>query len=266
MDQSFIDNQGILMISKSIQNCNSLLELSTLYSSFQEFQRSLIPKVLNPKDYDHPTFYYDFGVCLLIEGKKNKPEDEFLKNTYKDIARDAFLKGAAYGLKYRCKFYDSFWINSIGQCFTYLVTDFNIKDNSLGVKITALAYVYLSRCIEIDPINSYDSYYARAGLFIKHRNPKLIGFDNFQPYIISDYYYASDVADSPFKSKLEVAKMMHSNMEDQLIGGRRAYQYSFSEMVKLGHNAHAALYRELNNNYRAGDYDMTEEELVSVVF
>ncbi len=72
-----------------------------------------------------------------------------------------------------------------------------------------------------------------------HNNPHLLdeisrSFQIFDPYIICDYYYASQIVDSPFKNKLEVAINMHKNMEDQGVGGKDANEYSFPEMVELG--------------------------------
>lgn len=64
-----------------------------------------------------------------------------------------------------CALYGNVLIDSVGQCLSLLMTKFPIADKANAIKVTALGYIYLSRCIALHPGKAHDSYRTRCLLF-----------------------------------------------------------------------------------------------------
>lgn len=237
----------IIAICEKIQNCTDLVSAEKLYEKYG--------------NYNHPQICCEFGKLLSIMGNK-------------DRAKGAFEKGASYGLVYPCAIYNSPLIDSIGQCLSDLVIYYPIKDTSTATKVTSLAYIYLSRCIELYKREAQDSYRTRALLFKQHNNPMIpqgILFKNMglgvlmEPFILSDFYFSSQATNSPFRIEgLQSAQDIHNRLEDISVGGKDADDYTLAEIALLGESRHLILFKILEEKYKKGEFNLTLDELISV--
>jgi hypothetical protein len=50
------------------------------------------------------------------------------------LAKEVLLNGAQFGIQYPCLFYNHSLIDSVGQCFTLLMTQFTIGNYDLAKK------------------------------------------------------------------------------------------------------------------------------------
>ncbi|MBL0300086.1 MAG: hypothetical protein IPQ23_00055 [Cytophagaceae bacterium] len=151
-----------------------------------------------------------------------------------------------------------------------LVTQFPLPYADKAYSATLLAYVYLSRSIEQRGIDAWDSYRSRAQLFKYNKNPNVgltIIMNNLgmgvliEPFIISDYYFASQALRSPHKNTLQSAKSIHQWLENISVGGKEADEYSLSEMADFGKKRHNVLFKILEEKYKKGELNMTLDDL-----
>lgn len=233
----------IIALTDIIQNCSDLATLTHIYNQ--------------KGDYNNPQISYAFGVSFIIHGDKSR-------------AKKALSKGASFGLKYPCDFYDHPFIDAVGQCFALLVTQFPLPFADKAISATSLAYIYLSRCIEQSGREAHDSYRSRALLFKDNENPMVgqsIIMNNLgmgvliEPFIISDFYFASQASGSPHQNALESARRIHQGLEDITIGGKDADDYSLSEMAEFGEKRHYVLFKTLEEKYKKGELNMTADDL-----
>lgn len=234
----------LLAINELILNATDLNSLIRLYERHG--------------NYNHPQVCYDFGRMLSIKGEKT-------------LAKEALIRGAIYGLQYPCLVYDSPLIDSIGQCLSDLVTEYPIFNVKIAIKATSLAYIYLSRCIELCPREAHDSYRTRALLFQNHKMNMLphsiiseyMGLSVLiDPFIICDHYFSSQASNSPFKlSGIDSAKKAHNWLEDISVNGRDADDYSLSEIAELGEGRHFALFKSMELRYKQKEFNITIENL-----
>ncbi len=241
------DYNDIISICRTVNKCKSLSELYELYSQGNNF--------------DHPMIFLSFGLTFLI-------------NSDSKAAKHALLRGAEYGTVFPCKYYDSFWIDSIGQCLSILMTQFPLGDISAITKATSLGHIYLSRRIEIDNQNAHNAYMNRALLLMNHGMSGLLqriimnnlGMGNLiEPLFISDLYFAYHSQSSPYKDALNNAKTVHSSLGDISIGGRDADEYSLYEISELGEKRNFKLFKNLEEKYYTGLLNLDHEELISCV-
>jgi hypothetical protein len=233
----------IMSLAVEIGNSQDLATLRYLYSQ--------------KGNYNHPQICCCFGVAFSIKGDR-------------ETAKKAFIKGASYGVQYPCSLYPNALVDSVGQCLTFLMMQFPITNHENAVKATALSYIYLSRCIELHPNQSFDSYNARASLLVFHATPSVaqrlildslgISFLS-EPFIISDFFFAATLPGSPHVQVLQNAKKIHSNLDDMTIGGKDADEYSLNEMAEFGQKRHFTLFKKLEQKYNNGDFDLTMDEL-----
>ena len=233
----------VIALSDLIDKCQDINTLNHLYSKIGK--------------YNHPQICNDFGV-------------KFFNLNEEGIAKKELIKGAIYGIQYPCLIYSDAMINSVGQCFSILLTQFAIKDKLLAFNMTALGYIYLSRCIELVHKDAFDSFKTRALLFYDKENynniNKLI-FENFghgtliEPFLISDLYFASQATNSTHRDALSSAKIIHENLGDISVGGKDADDYSLLEMAEFGEIRHYLLFKTLEKKYKEGQFNMTIEEL-----
>lgn len=235
----------VMALRKVIQECQDLAILNHVYNQMGNF--------------NHPQICYDFGVEFLIKGDKIN-------------AKKALIQGAIYGVQYPCSLYGNAFVDSVGQCLSILMTQFPIADIATAFKVTVLGYIYLSRCIELLPREAHDSYRTRALLFNDHENSMLIQsliMENVgmgvlvEPFVISDFYFASQATDSPHQSALQSASRIHQGLDDITIGGKDADEYSLSQMAEFGEKRHMKLFKTLELKYKSGAFNLTIEELKS---
>lgn len=236
----------ILSLSDIIQNATNLQTLQSIYKK--------------KCDYNHPQINYVFGVSFFLLGDKQ-------------TAKKCFLKGASYGINFPCELYNHTFIDSIGQCFSLLVTQYPIGDIKCTNKGFVLGYLYLSRCIELLPREAQDSYKTRANLFKHNKNPMIVQnfiFENLgygfliEPFIISDYFFSSQATNSPYQNCLQNAKIMHQNLDDITINSKDADEYSLYEMAEIGEQRHNLLYKIIEQKHKDGELNMTINELQKI--
>jgi hypothetical protein len=257
-------NQSTSSKKKIPEPSTNVYEIMALSEVIHEASQdpSMLKHIFNQKgNYNHPQICYDFGVAFLIQGDKA-------------MAKKALLNGAIYGIQYPSSLYENAFSDSVGQCLSLLMIQFPIRNDELGIKITALGYIFLSRCIELFPRESHDSYRTRGLLFKDHETPMVVsGFviDNVgmstlvDPFIISDLYFASQATNSPHRDSLQSAKRIHNELGDISIGGKDASDYSLSALAELGEKRHLLLFKSLEQKYKKGQFDITVEELQNAI-
>lgn len=208
-------------------------------------------------DYDHPQICYEFGIAFWKFGDRAK-------------AKNCFIKGATYGISFPGEIYNHTFIDSIGQCFSLLVTQYPIRNLEYAYKASILAYIYLSRCIELYPRESQDSYRTRALLFKDHESPDLIKnmivrTINFNisalTFVIADFYFASQAKDSPYQDCLESAERLFQMVANTKIQGRLGSSYTLNEIVEIGEERHFLLYKTLEHQFKSEEFNMMFNEL-----
>jgi hypothetical protein len=236
----------ILALSQTIHQCSDLTTLRRLFAL--------------KGNYDHPQICYDFGVAFIIRGDN-------------DNAKKALIRGVGYGLKAPCLYYDHPFIDSVGQCFMLLLTQFKIRNSTKVYEATALGYVYLSRCIQQTGNEAHDSFKSRALLIKDHEHIIIwqrILLDNvgsgilIEPYMISDFYLASQATDSPHGNLLYQARSIHNNLDDITIAGKDADNYSLQEMAALGKARHNQLFSALEIKYKKGNFNLSTNDIINL--
>jgi hypothetical protein len=212
-------------------------------------------------NYNHPQICYDFGTAFLNKADKAN-------------AKKALIQGAIYGIHYPCALYENAFVNAVGQCLSLLMTQFPIADKPGALKVTALGYIYLSRCIELHPGKAYDSYKTRALLFKEHENKMVVrtlimdhvGLNVLvEPYIISDFYFASRASESSHQSLLQSARRIHQGLQDTKIGLKDADNYSLEELADLGKKQHFTLFKALEERYKNGQFNLTTNQIKNAI-
>ena len=230
--------QEIVSLTQEIQSTRQLSTLNLLYSRY--------------KDYDSPHIAYVLGVRFLILGDKN-------------LAKNCLISGARYGLKYPTPYYETPFIDSIGQCYAYLVTQFS-TNQLIASKATALAYLYLSKAISLTRGRAFDSYRTRAILFKDNESPIAIQnliADNYnlmameEPFILSDYFNSANVPGSPHSECMNDARRIHRNLDDISIGGKDANLYSLEELAIVGESRHQRMFESVEEKFKNGSLNMT---------
>ena len=189
-------------------------------------------------------------------------------------AKECFVKGASYGLKYPCALYDSFLLDSIAQSMKFILTDLNINvwgDPNKIRNLISLCYVFLSKSIELMPRRAFDSYWSRADLFDNKKTRGLshsVVMNNYgvgtllEPFIVSDFYYCSQAVNSPHKEPAYLnAKAIHKSIDGIAVSGKSANEYTLQELAELGEKRHEGFFRKLELDYKDGKFDFTEREL-----
>lgn len=230
------------LLTGIINSCEDLTLLTHIYNASHKI--------------DHPHISFSFGVSFLILGDKV-------------LAREALIKGASFGIQYPSMYYDHYFIDSIGQCYMLLVTQYSYSFEASMANANALGYLFLSRCIEITNKNAYDSYHGRGALLKNNENvvmlQSFINFlglkNNFNLFIISDYYHASQINGTTHKDDFVYAKRLHEYMGNIEINDKNAYDYSTGEMAEIGANQHYKLFKLLEQEYVNGNLNITIEDL-----
>jgi hypothetical protein len=238
-------------IYNTIRQSDSLLKLKV------DFAMALENKP--PLNYNHPDIYYSFGT-------------QFLRRNDKENAKYAYKKGAAFGMKFPCAFYNTGHIDSIGQCFTNLTIRFPRSDNPNDLKLVALGYIYLSRCIEGMGAHAFDSYYSRALLLASINNNYSV--DNLViprmrlPGIqillsLSDFFQTSLINGNPHLDAESLGTKMLMTLKSNNISynSRSVENLSIKEITEYGQQAHRELFKILETEYVSGKYDLTISEL-----
>lgn len=232
-----------------------IIELSKLINKIENLE--MLDEVYNQlNDYEHPQIFYDFGMSYFVLGNKERAK-WFLK------------QGAEFGGTFNPTFYDDFFSNAVGQCFAVLLQEYRFHDFRLGIKATALAYAYLSKCIELYNREVQDSYRTRGMLFEQYRDPTVVVYfiinnvgigKNSEPYIIADYFFASQATGSPYPDLLNSARKIHEGLGDMMIGGKEANQYTLREMSEFGEGRHLQLFKTIEPKFKRGEFHLTATE------
>lgn len=208
----------------------------------------------------HPLISNSFGTSFIRAGEKN-------------LAKEAIIEGATFGLKYPCEFYDNVIIDSVGQNLALLVTQFPVVNEEYALKATSLAYIYLSRCIELRTRLAFDSYRTRAILFKDNKSKYAINsllLENLgagvliEPFIISDFYYSSQAPNSPHSKDFEFAQIIHSRLDDISISGKDADEFSLRQLAELGENRHKVLFNLLKIKYQSRLLNLSVQNLYEI--
>ena len=205
----------------------------------------------------------------------------FLHKEDKENAKESFLSGIKLGSSFPNEFFDDIEIDSIGQCFAMLLIHYVIEkinyDNFINnaIKITALAYIYLSRCIELIPKKAYDSYRTRALLFKDHNYYVIVNklfSQNFEypillePFILSDFYMCSSLEGTEHNDDIKYAKEALDDLYDLSdvvgkINDKNLEEFSLQEMVNYGRQRHHVFYNILKSRYEEGAFNISFNEI-----
>lgn len=229
-DHSQSELAKILSIQQEIHSCSSLRHLQQLIAKYENS--------------NHPDTFYHLGVCCI-------------QNEEYEKAKTIFKKGAQYGLKYPNRYFNTIFSDGIGQCFYHLVEIIEIHDYNFF----ALAYIYLSNCINLTPRQAYDSMRSRAILinnssFSQAFISNYLGMGNLkEPLVISDFYFAGIGFEDNYEIQRQCftdAKRIHNWLEDISVAGKDACDYSIEELSLIGETRHKMLYdnalRDFINN------------------
>lgn len=242
------NQEEIIFISQKIRSAPDLTSLQQLYNSY--------------RSYPHPQIKSDFGISFLIKNEKI-------------LARNALLEGAYYGIEYPCAVYYTPFVDSVGQCFYHLLTQFNINNEKIGKTATELCYLYLSQCINLFPREPQDSYRSRALLF---RKPEIMHSyiiymlntyaETKAPrgvYPLSDFYYSSQATGSPYKDAINFANEIHTNLDDAEVGDKEADDYSLRELAEIGELLHKTMFNKIEVLYKKNKLNISKSDLESAV-
>lgn len=244
------DDVTILTSFFKIHSCSTLSELLGVQNEL--------------KDAKDPIIFLNLGVAFL---QKDDSEN----------AKQAFLNGIKLGDTFPNKYFNSQEIDTIGQCYAMLLVHFTVDninhehylDNT--IKITALAYIYLSRCIELLPNDAYDSYRTRAILFKDHTYYVIVNklFSRYyeypimiEPFTLSDFYMCSNLEGSPHKEDITHAEEILNDIHDLAdvvakIDNKQLDEFSLEEMTKYGIKRHGELYKILKSKYEQGEFKIS---------
>ena len=239
-----VSNKLIEMVSIGdiITQCNEKYQVSILYEKY--------------KHHNHPYIFY----CVA---------NKFLILKCYQEAKEPLLEAARFGNKYPSEFYDNMYLSDcVGQCLSNLVIYYSFEQSE-AEKITSLAYLFLSKCIDLveNSLNTnnvaHDSLRTRARLLNDNENPFAVqslilnlGLGVLrEPFVISDYYYCSISSESPF-NMLESARKTHAWLEDISVAGKDADDYTLEEMAILGKHRHKKLFQVLEEKYIKGEYNI----------
>jgi hypothetical protein len=232
----------MVAIGDIINQCNEKHQLSLLYDKY--------------KYHNHPYIFY----CVA---------NKFLILKCYQEAKDPLLEAVRFGNKYPSEFYDDMYLSDcVGQCLSNLVIYYSFEQSE-AEKITSLAYLFLSKCIDLvensrNPHNvAHDSLRTRARLLNDNENPFAVqslmlnlGLAILrEPFVISDFYYCSIVNGAPL-NELANARRIHYSLEDISIAGKDADDYTLEEMAILGKHRHKELFQVLEEKYIKGEYNI----------
>ena len=246
--QLVIDNKEIEALSKIIFNCEDLKTLNQVYTQHGNYQ--------------NPQISYAFGIAFLNRGDKER-------------SKETLIKGARFGLKFPCEYYDTLFIDAIGQCYMLLLTQYASAYVNPNVSYaTALAYIYLSRSIELKNTGFYGSLRSRGILFKDHESPNVcmhlisqyLGWSVLiEPLIISDFYYASKIPTGQYNDVLQISKSIHKKLDDISIGGKDASEYMLEDIAEIGKERHLLLFNRLKEKYKDGCFNIKTADFQDLV-
>ena len=238
-----VSNKLIEMVSIGdiINQCNEKYQVSILYDKY--------------KHHNHPYIFY----CVA---------NKFLILKCYQEAKEPLLEASRFGNKYPSEFYDNMYLSDcVGQCLSNLAIYYSFKQSE-AEKITSLAYLFLSKCINLvennpNPNVAYDSLRTRARLLNDNNNDFAVQSLIFnlglailrEPFVISDFYYCSIANESPFNES-ESARRIHYSLEDISISGKDADEYTLEEMAIIGKRRHNQLFHILEEKYINGEFNI----------
>lgn len=192
-------------------------------------------------------------------------------------AKRHYLMGAKHGLNGAGQYYNTLHADSIGQCLTHLLTQFNLSRSEAVEKATVLAYMYLSKCISVYGDDAYDSRRSRAILLKDHESPLTIQrfvMQNFmgkfkEVLILADLFKSAKglASSNPSvaRDSIATATSLHRELDDMSVAGKDADEYSLPEIAEIGSNRSEMVFRKLEPSFLQGAYNLTEAELKSIL-
>ena len=214
---------------------------------------------------NHPAVQQAFAIKYLMFGQQKE-------------SKVFALAGAKHGLKPGNEFYNKMSCDSIGQCLTLLLTQFELSysQNTIA-KATALAYVHLSKSIKMFGEKAYDSRRMRAVLLKDHEyEPAVTQFmlANFEGQfkevlIIADLVksapgYASVSPDVVRESFASAANMQRA-LGDTTVAGKDADEYTLGELSELGDKRHQMYFSTIEEKFLKNNYNISVAELNSIL-
>lgn len=247
---------------KLSNNFNEIMDIECkIHSQIDDY--TLDRLYVKYSEYPHPLIHYKFGVAYLIKNQMSK-------------AKKSLFKGAEYGIEHPSELYNDPMIDSIGQCFSFLVSHFYSKNFEVSFKVTALAYTYLSKCISMMPNGAYDSYRTRAVLFMEHENKMVLqkfildyyGLGAlYEPFALSDFYISGMIPTNPNnRISLESARKLYHYMDDISINGKDASDYTIKELASIGLGRHKELFKNVERDLLKGEFWLSKNELYDIDF
>lgn len=241
-------NKELLDFFTSANKCKDLDSLAEYHSTITHIH--------------HPNVYHTLGEKYFNLGDL-------------DIARELFTKGAQFGLEYPIDYYNKPNIDSIGQCLAFLVTRYQLLsadrssvDENSFYNATCLAYIYLSKAIDLHEHLAYDSFRTRANLLRHNKSFSTVfsiirsAFNHNlakEPFIISDYYSAYCIPQNPYSANdFNSARIVHNYLDDVSISGKAANEYNLEEIVEIGKIRHQQFYDALKRRFLSGEFYMKD--------
>ena len=227
---------SLLMDVISIQCSENIAETLTLKDKFATSKSSLI--------------FHSLGVVLFIQGDREN-------------AKKCFLQGIGISPN---DYFGSGDFESVGQCMSMLLIHYEIAEVNespsavdTAIRLTALAYLLLSKAIDEMPNSAYDSYRTRALLFKDHNYPVILNrmFGTYfeypivlEPFILSDFYQCSNLPDSPHKLDMQKAISAFDDFQELAdvvpeLEKEGLDKFGLEEMVEYGKDRHRALRAQL---------------------
>lgn len=248
---------GLNDIDDKIESVNDNIEI------YIQNAKESLKESATSAEHPSPILLSYVGCKLFNLSKTNLAKDVF----YKIIRNDVNYPGKYFGSK--------IMLNSVGQAFMELATKYEFESKEVSYKLTSLAYLYLSKSInELSLVNgeSYDSYHSRASLFWSKKNENAILkiIMNYIPgsiyhvFPICDYYNSSIQHNTQY-NEFKLANTIHNWLDDMVVGGKEASDYTLEEMSKLGYDKHKILYSLILADYYKGKFNISQRELIDAI-
>jgi len=183
-----------------------------------------------------------------------------------------FLKAVEVGVKYKFPHWNDSTVGNIGIAIADLVLerldyelDFVLSGNNYSnevlIKLMKLSFIFLSRKIEIDPVNSHEAFDKRACLS-QHYSSVLYGIQTDRKEEIISDYYDSSISYAKKKKNEEAAKFMRIAISLYLKytpDSRKNFsKENLYRSVLIGREKNKILYNKLLIEYRSDKLELKE--------
>jgi len=216
-----------------------------------------------------PLIFQNLGFVLYIQGDRENARKCFLQAI--GISPNDYLSSGDF--------------DNVGQCMSmllihYEITGINERPSAVdtAIRLTALAYLLLSKAIDGMPNSAYDSYRTRALLLKDHNYTVILNrmFGTYfeypivlEPFILSDFYQCSNIPTSPHKLDMQNAIAAFEDFQELAdvvpqIQKDGLDKLGLEEMVEYGKGRHRALRAQLELWIEQGDYKIPFKEIYAL--